>query len=61
MLNGDDEGDLPKKAQELVKEWMKQNQEELLKIMNTKVLFGLTYGRESPHIIIVVQKKRALN
>lgn len=32
------EGDLPKKAQELVKEWMSQNQDRLLEMWNTQKL-----------------------
>lgn len=32
------EGDLPRKAQELVKEWMKKNQGELLKMWDTQNL-----------------------
>ena len=32
------EGDLPKKAQELVKEWMHQNQKELLEMWNNQKL-----------------------
>ena len=30
------EGDLPKKAQELVKEWLKKNQNELLKMWDNQ-------------------------
>jgi hypothetical protein len=32
------EGDLPKKAQELVKEWMSKNQSELIEMWNTQNL-----------------------
>lgn len=32
------EGDLPKKAQELIKEWLYKNQEELLKMWETQKL-----------------------
>ena len=32
------EGDLPKKAQELVREWMQQNQKELLEMWETQNL-----------------------
>ena len=32
------EGDLPKKAQELVKEWMRSNQEELLEMWDSQNL-----------------------
>jgi len=32
------EGDLPKKAQELVKEWMKNNQKELLEMWDSQNL-----------------------
>ena len=32
------EGDLPTRAQELVKEWLKQNQEELLNMWNDQNL-----------------------
>ena len=32
------EGDLPKKAQELVKEWMQQNQNELIEMWNSQNL-----------------------
>ena len=32
------EGDLPKRAQEMVKEWMKQNQNELLKMWSSQNL-----------------------
>lgn len=32
------EGDLPKRAQELVKEWMKQNQKELLEMWESQNL-----------------------
>ena len=32
------EGDLPRKAQELVKEWMKKNQDELLKMWDSQNL-----------------------
>ncbi len=32
------EGDLPKKAQELVKEWMRSNQKELLEMWDSQNL-----------------------
>lgn len=32
------EGDLPRKAQELVKEWMKENQNELIKMWKSQNL-----------------------
>ena len=32
------EGDLPQKAQDLVREWMKKNQEKLLKMWDTQKL-----------------------
>ena len=32
------EGDLPRKAQELVKEWMRKNQDELLKMWESQNL-----------------------
>ena len=32
------EGDIPKKAQELIKEWLYKNQEELLKMWETQKL-----------------------
>ena len=32
------EGDLPKKAQELVKEWLKQNQKDLLEMWDSQNL-----------------------
>lgn len=32
------EGDLPKKAQELVKEWMNQNQKDLLEMWDSQNL-----------------------
>lgn len=32
------EGDLPKKAQELVKEWMGQNQDKLFEMWDTQML-----------------------
>lgn len=35
------EGDLPSKAQELVKEWMSENREELLKMWSTQKLSKL--------------------
>lgn len=35
------EGDLPKKAQELVTEWMKQNQKDLLEMWNKQDLWKL--------------------
>jgi len=35
------EGDLPTKAQELVTEWLKQNQKELLKMWETQTISKL--------------------
>ena len=35
------EGDLPAKAQELVTEWLKQNQKELLKMWETQTISKL--------------------
>ena len=35
------EGDLPTRAQELVTEWLKQNQEELLKMWETQTISKL--------------------
>lgn len=32
------EGDLPKKAQELVKEWLRENQNALLEMWNSQIL-----------------------
>ena len=32
------EGDLPKRAQDLVREWMEQNQQELLEMWDTQNL-----------------------
>ncbi len=35
------EGDLPKKAQELVTEWLKQNQKELQEMWDTQQIYKL--------------------
>lgn len=35
------EGDLPKKAQELVKEWLSKNQKELLEMWESQKLYKL--------------------
>ena len=49
------EGDLPKKAQELIKEWLYKNQEELLKMWETQKL------RKLPPLLAAFSRGRGRN